>query len=372
MSLQALKVPKWGLSMEEGAVVEWHVAEGAEVGVGDELLEVETSKIANAVESPVAGRVVRIVAQPGETLAVGGLLAVIAQAGASPDAAEIDAFVADFQASFVPGGDDEGGSSSGPQTLEIDGARISYLTAGGGEATPLVLVHGFGGDANNWLFNLTELAVSRPVFALDLPGHGASTKAVGEGSVAALAEALLGFLAALKLPQVHLAGHSLGGAVALEATRRAPERVASLALLAPAGLGERINGGYLQGFIAAQSRRDMKPVLAQLFCDQALVSRDMIEDILKYKRLDGVTEALETLSAGIFPAGRQAAALRGVLEDPARPVLVIWGREDAIASPADADGLPAHVRVEVLDSVGHMPHMEAAGQVNRLLQEHLG
>lgn len=372
MSLQALKVPKWGLSMEEGAVVEWHVAEGDEVSPGDELLEVETSKIANAVESPLAGRVVRIVAQPGETLAVGGLLAVIAESGSSPDAAEIDAFVADFQASFVPGGDADEGASAGPRSIDVGGARISYLAAGSGEATPLVLVHGFGGDANNWLFNLTELAGTRPVYALDLPGHGASTKAVGEGTLASLAELLLGFLDALGIPRAHLVGHSMGGGVVLEATRRAPERVASLALLAPAGLGAGINAGYLQGFIAGQSRRDMKPVLAQLFCDESLVSRDMINDILKVKRLDGVTAALETLMAGVFPDGRQAVSLRGVLDDPARPVLVIWGCEDAIADPADAHGLPAHVRVERLASVGHMPHMEAAGQVNRLLQAHLG
>ncbi len=372
MSLHAVKVPKWGLSMEEGAVVEWHVAEGDDIAVGDELLEVETSKIANAVESPVAGRVVRIVAQPGETLAVGGLLAVIAAAGGSPSAAEIDDFVEAFHANFVPGGDEEEGATAGPQTLDVDGVRISYLAAGSGEAIPLVLVHGFGGDANNWLFNLAELAIARPVFALDLPGHGASTKTVGEGSVASLAATLLGFLDALAIPRAHLAGHSMGGAVVLEATRRAPERVASLALVASAGLGGLVNGEYLRGFIAGQSRRDMKPVLAQLFCDPSLVSRDLIEDILKYKRLDGVTASLETLSAGIFPGGRQTAALRGVLDDPARPALVIWGREDRIVSSDDAHGLPGHVRVEVLDDVGHMPHMEAAGQVNRLLQEHLG
>ena len=55
-----------------------------------------------------------------------------------------------------------------------------------------------------------------------------------------------------------------------------------------AGLGAEINAGYIEGFVAAGSRRELKPVLEQLFADPALVSRQMVDDVLKYKRLDGV------------------------------------------------------------------------------------
>lgn len=50
-----LTMPKWGMTMTEGRVVKWLVPEGANVAAGDELLDVETEKIANAVEAPVAG-----------------------------------------------------------------------------------------------------------------------------------------------------------------------------------------------------------------------------------------------------------------------------------------------------------------------------
>ncbi len=94
-TLHALTVPKWGMSMEEGEIAQWRVAVGDKLAVGDEVVDIETSKITNAAESPVAGTLVgRIVGQAGQTLQVGMLLGVIATGAASD--ADIDAFVAGF------------------------------------------------------------------------------------------------------------------------------------------------------------------------------------------------------------------------------------------------------------------------------------
>jgi pyruvate dehydrogenase E2 component (dihydrolipoamide acetyltransferase) len=93
-TLHALTVPKWGMSMEEGEVTEWRVSVGDKIAVGDELVDIETSKIVNAVESTVAGTLVRIVGEVGQTLKVGSLLGVVASGAASEK--DIDAFVAGF------------------------------------------------------------------------------------------------------------------------------------------------------------------------------------------------------------------------------------------------------------------------------------
>lgn len=94
--LHALVMPKWGMSMEEGEILEWRVAEGDTLAVGDEYVDIETSKIVNVAESTVAGKLVKITAQAGATLNVGMLLGVVAE-GAVVEK-DIDAFIASFVA----------------------------------------------------------------------------------------------------------------------------------------------------------------------------------------------------------------------------------------------------------------------------------
>ena len=148
-----------------------------------------------------------------------------------------------------------------------------------------------------------------------------------------------------------------------------PERVLSLALVAPGGFGEEIDREYVEGFVRATGRRDLKPVLQRLFADPDLVTRQMVDDVLKYKRLDGVQEALEALAGRLFPDGRQARVLAGELEERwSGPLLVIWGERDAVIPAAHAEAAPSRAETAVLDGVGHSPHMEAAGEVNRLLE----
>jgi pyruvate dehydrogenase E2 component (dihydrolipoamide acetyltransferase) len=361
-----LGMPKWGLSMREGKVTDWLVDEGEEVAEGEELFEVETEKIDGAVESPAAGVLRRRVAQVGTVVPVGGLVGVLADPSV-PDA-DVDAFVAAFQASFVPE-EAEGEAEAPTRTVEVGGRRLRYLERAPEAAAgdPVVLLHGFGGDLNNWLFNTDRLAERRRVYALDLPGHGESSKDVGAGDLEAFAEALGGFLDAVGAARAHLVGHSLGGAVALAYALAHPDRVASLTLVAPAGLGEDINPDYIDGFVAAERRRELKGVLELLFADQGLVSRKLVDDVLRYKRLDGVEEALRQVAGVMYPSGRQTVVLTGELDRLQAPALVVWGGQDRILPAAHAEALAGRARVEVLAGAGHSPHMEAANEVNRLV-----
>ena len=96
--LTAFTMPKWGIEMTEGLVAEWMVAEGQSYTRGEALTLVETDKITNEIEAEADGVMCRIVAQSGETLPVGALLAVTGDAAASAD--EVDAFIS----TFVPAG----------------------------------------------------------------------------------------------------------------------------------------------------------------------------------------------------------------------------------------------------------------------------
>jgi pyruvate dehydrogenase E2 component (dihydrolipoyllysine-residue acetyltransferase) len=364
-NLRAIVMPKWGLAMQEGMLAKWHIDEGAEIKPGLEVCDIETSKIANAMEASVAGRVLRRVANEGATLPVGALLAVVGDSAASAE--EVDRFIAKFEQDFAAAAKEAGAEVPASRKVAVGGRQINYLKLGNAEGPPIILIHGFGADLNSWMFNQPQLAESHTTYALDLPGHGESDKQVGNGSVHELSEVASGFMDALGIGRAYLVGQSLGGAIVLNLALEHPEKAVSLTLISSAGLGEDINMSYIEAFIRATGRKDLKPELEKLFADPNLVSRDMINDVLKYKRMDGVDLVLKAIAGNAFAGGKQSAVLKEKLGTLKVPVHVIFGAKDQIIPARHAEGLAKNVKVRVIPEASHMPHMEAASEVNRLI-----
>jgi pyruvate dehydrogenase E2 component (dihydrolipoamide acetyltransferase) len=363
-AITAVKMPKWGLSMDEGTVIHWWKSPGERVTEGDDLLDVETSKITNAVAAPVSGVLRRIVAAPDGTLPVGALLAVIADDLVSND--EIERFVDAFQAGFVH----KAPEAQTPDSLALQtvqaGSSVLRIGKTTGSGVPIVLLHGFGADLNNWLFNVEALSAVGPVIAIDLPGHGASSKDVADGSLHYLSSAVGSALDALGETSVNLVGHSLGAAIAMRLALDRPDLARSLTLIAPAGLpGSEVSRDFLNDFVEAERTRDLRPVLEKLVADPALISRDMINDVLKFKRLDGAQEALAALRERIIEGSDFHALQSRLSELPS--ALVIASHDDAIIKGLDSATLPAGWRVAWIEGAGHMVHLEQAAAVNELI-----
>lgn len=359
-----VRMPKWGLSMQEGKIVDWWKAEGAAVREGEDLVDIETAKINNVFEAPAGGVLRRIVARPGETLPVGALIAVLADAE-TPDA-EVDAFIAEFQANFIPETGDEAGEGLALSEVAVGGRSLRIGRVGAGEGTPVVLVHGYAGDLNGWAFNIPALMGAASVIAVDLPGHGGSDKDVGDGSLGTLAAALGEALSQLGVPRAHLVGHSLGAAVVAWLAAEQPQLAASLTLIAPACLpGGELNAEFLTGLAEAQRAKEVKPLLEQLTADPSLVTREMVEDVVKYKRLDGAEEALTLISQRLL-AGDDCAALRQRLPTLG-PAVVIASHKDRIVGSPDAAALPKNFELVWIDEAGHLPHLEAGPAVDKIL-----
>jgi len=133
--IRPVTMPKWGIEMQEGTVTAWNFELGRHVEKGDALLDVETEKIVNSVESPASGTLRRMLAPTGDTFPVGTLIAVLSD----PDVAEtdIDAFVRDFRpfdASFAEGSAAAAAASSAPAVPAAPAVDTGAGGAAEGEA----------------------------------------------------------------------------------------------------------------------------------------------------------------------------------------------------------------------------------------------
>jgi abhydrolase domain-containing protein 6 len=118
----------------------------------------------------------------------------------------------------------------------VEGIRTCYLEAGDGEA--LILVHGWCGNAFNWMDVFDDLAADYHTIALDLPGSGKSgCDPAQHYDVMFYADFVARFMDILGIEKAHLVGHSMGGHVVAMFALRHPERLDMLVLVDAAGIG---------------------------------------------------------------------------------------------------------------------------------------
>lgn len=368
-SILPIVIPKWGFAMEEGKVIRWLKRVGEPIQADEDLVEIESEKVVNVLGSPGAGIVRRQLARPEDTRPVGRIIGVVA----APDVPEerIDAFVADFEARSITDSRKRPlGSTSNLREVSVDGRRITYIDAGSGDPVT-IFVHGLGGDATSWAMNQPALAMRGRTIAIDLPGHGGSAKQVSSGTPDELAGVVVGLMDQLGIPRAHLVAHSLGTLVAMEFTHAQPSRVVSLSLLGGLGPGTRFDQEFIEAFITAERRNDLKPVLARLFANGDFVTRDLVQHVLQAGRIDGARDCLRRIvDASIHRRGSDQNPTVN-LGRISVPVLVLWGRLDTIAPIDQITDLPPAVQVEVIEHAAHMVQSEAADRVNDLLIQHL-
>lgn len=241
------------------------------------------------------------------------------------------------------------------------GLSCSDSSPPGAAGPPLVLVHGAGGTHEHWPSEVRTLP-GRRVLALDLPGHG-SAPGPALTSIGAYARAVVGLLDALGVPVAVLAGHSMGGAVALTAALDAPSRVAGLALLGT-GARLRVSPAVLQATadpaaLAAGAATMADFSFGTLAGDE--LRRVFVADVLACP--PGVAHG-DFVACDVFDVMARLGEIRA-------PTLVVCGSEDRLTPPKYSQFLRDHIagaRLELVPGAGHMVMLEAPGRVAAALE----
>lgn len=254
--------------------------------------------------------------------------------------------------------------------LQIDGFTVPYLQGGNGE--PLVLIHGFGGSKDNFNRVAYYLTNHYTVYAIDVPGFGASTRVeTADYLINTQIDRIHEIIQKLGLEQTHIGGNSMGGWISGAYAAKYPQTVSSIWFLAPAGLQESRKSEVIQKFeqtgeivLTASNREEFekivdivmyeRPAFAPGFVVDAMATRAAEDQALHqriYKDFKTVPSDLATVL--------QASDYKG-------PGLIVWGKEDRVLHVDGAAELKAAMPgfdVILMDKVGHVPMMEKPEQV---------
>ncbi len=245
------------------------------------------------------------------------------------------------------------------------------VTRRAGTGRPLVLLHGFAADSFGWLALERMLPADRPLIRIDLPCHGASPRRAVTGFPDLARQLVEAFDDATRdLPAdlpVHLLGHSLGGALALAIADIRPRRVASVTLLAPAGLGPEMDADVLAGIARATRIESLAPWLRCLTATPEGTSDDLVRAAMAARRDPALRMAQSAMADVLFPDGVQAFDLRPALGRLTAPAQILWGRADRILPWRHALAADGETAIHLLSGTGHLPQLECPDRVARLI-----
>lgn len=236
-------------------------------------------------------------------------------------------------------------------TVAVDGCEISYLRGGTGPA--LLLLHGAGGNAG-WYPFMDRLAERYDVIVPDHPGWGYSAMPEWFDNVHDIAYFYLDFIQALGLHDVHLVGHSMGGWIACEIAVRNTHDLATLTLIAPAGL--RVKGVKRMDIFLASP----ETIARALYYDKSL-AEPMLAQAPSPKQVDIILRNRFASARLNWEPRLYDPHLAKWLHRIDVPTLIVWGENDEVlpvAMQAEFLRLIPRAKTIVLPQCGHVPPLE--------------
>ena len=253
--------------------------------------------------------------------------------------------------------------------------KIHYLEAGRG--TPVILLHGSGGEGARWMPTIKGLASEFRVIAPDQIGWGASDKPMTIYHGGVFAEFLARFMKEIGLPKAALIGQSMGAGVALQMAVKYPRMVERIVLVNGGGFtspNDPPRAGatdwHARQISNAGTLAESREYLEKMYYNHSLITDQQVEDNLILRLRSAYTAESVQIA--------NARGLGGITEEQARaiktPTLLVWGANDKLSPPVNADKLNAAIagsRKVLIDKAGHYPFIEHPDQFNQAVREFL-
>jgi pimeloyl-ACP methyl ester carboxylesterase len=268
-----------------------------------------------------------------------------------------------------------------------DVGKIAYIDIGKGEKT-ILFIHGLGSYSPAWMHNLETLSKEYRCIAIDLPGYGHSEKRKHSGQMTYYAEVIHQFLSQLKISTVHIAGHSMGGQIALTFALMYPDICTSLILIAPAGF-ETFTEGQKQWFrevmtvngVRNTSVADIQNNLAYNFFRMPRSAEFMVKDRIIMRGASDFEAYCYAIVQSV--KGMVDQPVYDVLHQVKQPSLIIYGKNDNLipnrylnpgttkAIAKDGASKMPNASLHLIRKAGHFVHFEKANEVNNLIKNFL-
>jgi len=253
--------------------------------------------------------------------------------------------------------------------ITVNGFRMHYYVQGPENAPPAVLVHGLGGQAEDWK-NLAPYIVagSLRVYTPDLPGFGRSERPQSFSySVADQAATVVAFMDALGLKQVDLAGWSMGGWIAQRVALGHPDRIRLLMLFDSAGLNDQ--PAWNTALFTPTTAIELSQLNDLLMPHPPQVPGFIVNDILRISHGHAwvIRRSLDAMMAGHDITDAQLPTLR-------MPVLIVWGSADRMFPVTQAEKMHRLIpqsQLDVIDGCGHLAPAQCADKMGPKVEEFL-
>ena len=253
------------------------------------------------------------------------------------------------------------------KTITIKGLEVHYLAAGRG--LPLVLIHGYGGEANKWLQNITVLSEKYTVYAPDLPGFGASQPLEGTYYIPELVKFVENFVSSLGLKNFYLVGHSLGGGIAVNYALKNPSRIIKLVLVDSLCLGKEI-AWWVR--LLSRPAKAIGWLLLTFFKGIKWLGRKLL---IPFEFVSPISQSSINLGSCIAGFRQQTMIVVNRLSELVMPTLLVWGDTDPIIPVKhayEAVKVIPDCRLKVFDNTGHNIYRDNPRALSNTLQEFLG